>query len=93
MFSSRSFMVSDLSHGPLLLFFSVLDPYAHVSFLHRSKTTEIVHSTLNPTWDQTSIFDEIEIYGEPQTILQNPPKVIIELFDNDQVVGNLAFLR
>ena len=93
MFSSRSFMVSDLSHGPLLLFFPVLDPYAHVSFLHRSKTTEIVHSTLNPTWDQTIIFDEIEIYGEPQTILQNPPKVIIELFDNDQVVGNLAFLR
>lgn len=86
-------MVSDLSHGPLLLFFPVLDPYAHVSFLHRSKTTEIVHSTLNPTWDQTIIFDEIEIYGEPQTILQNPPKVIIELFDNDQVVGNLAFLR
>ncbi|XP_023571966.1 myoferlin isoform X4 [Octodon degus] len=64
---------------------SFSDPYAHVSFLHRSKTTEIIHSTLNPTWDQTIIFDEIEIYGEPQTVLQNPPKVIIELFDNDQV--------
>ncbi|OBS58555.1 hypothetical protein A6R68_10320, partial [Neotoma lepida] len=60
-------------------------PYAHVSFLHRSKTTEIIHSTLNPTWDQTIIFDEVEIFGEPQTVLQNPPKVIIELFDNDQV--------
>ncbi|XP_063095441.1 myoferlin isoform X2 [Cavia porcellus] len=70
---------------------SFSDPYAHVSFLHRSKTTEIIHSTLNPTWDQTIIFDEIEIYGEPQTILQNPPKVIIELFDNDQV-GKDEFL-
>lgn len=78
---------------PLLLSFSILDPYAHVSFLHRSKTTEIIHSTLNPTWDQTIIFDEIEIFGEPQTVLQNPPKVVIELFDNDQVVGNLEFLR
>ncbi|KAM6184050.1 myoferlin isoform 2-T2 [Erethizon dorsatum] len=70
---------------------SFSDPYAHVSFLHRSKTTEIIHSTLNPTWDQTIIFDEVEIYGEPQTVLQNPPKVIIELFDNDQV-GKDEFL-
>lgn len=78
---------------PLLFSFSVLDPYAHVCFLHRSKTTEIIRSTLNPTWDQTIIFDEVEIYGEPQTVLQNPPKVIMELFDNDQVVGHLEFLR
>lgn len=70
---------------------SFSDPYAHVSFLHRSKTTEIIHSTLNPTWDQTIIFDEIEIYGEPQTVLQNPPKVVIELFDSDQV-GKDEFL-
>lgn len=82
----------NLAMASQLLSFSVLDPYAHVSFLHRSKTTEIIHATLNPTWDQTIIFDEIEIYGEPQTVLQNPPKVIIELFDNDQVVGNLEFL-
>ncbi|XP_052025042.1 myoferlin-like [Apodemus sylvaticus] len=70
---------------------SFSDPYAHVSFLHRSKTTEIIHSTLHPTWDQTIIFDEVEIFGEPQTVLQNPPKVIIELFDNDQV-GKDEFL-
>ncbi|XP_060244870.1 myoferlin isoform X2 [Meriones unguiculatus] len=70
---------------------SFSDPYAHVSFLHRSKTTEIIHSTLNPTWDQTIIFDEVEIFGEPQTVLQNPPKVVIELFDNDQV-GKDEFL-
>ncbi|XP_056658393.1 myoferlin isoform X3 [Monodelphis domestica] len=70
---------------------SFSDPYAHVSFLHRSQTTEIIHSTLNPTWDQTLIFDDIEIFGEPQTIIQNPPKVVIELFDNDQV-GKDEFL-
>lgn len=70
---------------------SFSDPYAHVSFLHRSKTTEIIHCTLNPTWDQTIIFDEIEICGEPQAILQNPPKVVIELFDSDQV-GKDEFL-
>ncbi|PKU37663.1 myoferlin isoform x2 [Limosa lapponica baueri] len=67
------------------------DPYAHVSFLHQSKTTEIIHSTLNPTWDQTLIFNEIDIYGDPQTVAQNPPNVVIELFDSDQV-GKDEFL-
>uniref|UniRef100_A0A8C5RHE0 Myoferlin n=1 Tax=Laticauda laticaudata TaxID=8630 RepID=A0A8C5RHE0_LATLA len=70
---------------------SFSDPYAHVSFLHRSKTTEIIHSTLNPTWDQTIIFDEIEIYGDPQMVAQSPPQVVVELFDNDQV-GKDEFL-
>ncbi|XP_053548396.1 myoferlin isoform X2 [Bombina bombina] len=70
---------------------SFSDPYAHVSFLHRSKTTEIIHSTLNPTWDQTLIFNEIEICGDPQTIRQNPPNVAVEIFDNDQV-GKDEFL-
>uniref|UniRef100_A0A663E8H8 Myoferlin n=1 Tax=Aquila chrysaetos chrysaetos TaxID=223781 RepID=A0A663E8H8_AQUCH len=70
---------------------SFSDPYAHVSFLHQSKTTEVIHSTLNPTWDQTLIFNEIEIYGDPQTVAQNPPNVVIELFDSDQV-GKDEFL-
>lgn len=62
------------------------DPYAHVSFLHVSKTTEVIRSTLNPTWDQTLIFEDIEIYGDPQTIARNPPDVVLELYDSDQVV-------
>ncbi|KAM4637060.1 myoferlin isoform 2-T2 [Discoglossus pictus] len=70
---------------------SFSDPYAHVSFLHRSKTTEVIHSTLNPTWDQTLIFNEVEIYGDPTTIAQNPPNVVIEIFDSDQV-GKDEFL-
>ncbi|KAM8924190.1 myoferlin isoform 2-T2 [Pelodytes ibericus] len=70
---------------------SFSDPYAHVSFLHRSKTTEIIHSTLNPTWDQTLIFSEVEIYGDPQAVAQKPPNVVIEIFDSDQV-GKDEFL-
>uniref|UniRef100_A0AAQ4PUW1 Myoferlin like n=1 Tax=Gasterosteus aculeatus aculeatus TaxID=481459 RepID=A0AAQ4PUW1_GASAC len=61
------------------------DPYAHVSFLHVSKTTEVVRFTLNPLWDQTLIFEDIEIYGDPQTIARNPPDVVLELCDKDQV--------
>ncbi|XP_071371948.1 myoferlin isoform X1 [Centroberyx affinis] len=64
---------------------SFSDPYAHVSFLHVSKTTEVIRTTLNPTWDQSLIFDDIEIYGDPQTIARNPPDVVLELYDSDQV--------
>ncbi|XP_044153210.1 myoferlin isoform X4 [Bufo gargarizans] len=70
---------------------SFSDPYAHVSFLHRSKTTETMHFTLNPTWDQTLIFNEVDIYGDPHAVAQNPPVVVIEIFDSDQV-GKDEFL-
>ena len=65
------------------------DPYAHVSFLYMSKTTEVIRMTLNPTWDQTLIFEDIEIYGDPQTIARSPPDVVLELYDSDQVVRDI----
>ncbi|XP_036430127.1 myoferlin isoform X1 [Colossoma macropomum] len=72
---------------------SFSDPYCHVSFLHVSKTTEIIKATLNPTWDQTLLFNDIEIYGDPQTIAHNPPSVVLELFDSDQVGKDEAMGR
>lgn len=68
-------------------FYLVLDPYAHVSFLHMSKTTETMKATLNPTWDQTLIFHNMEIYGDPRNIAHYPPDVVLEFYDNDQVVS------
>ncbi|XP_005991617.1 myoferlin isoform X1 [Latimeria chalumnae] len=70
---------------------SFSDPYAHVSFLHQSKTTEIVNATLNPTWDQTLIFNDIEICGDPQSVAQNPPDLVFEIYDSDKV-GKDEFL-
>ncbi|ROL41004.1 Myoferlin [Anabarilius grahami] len=64
---------------------SFSDPYVHVSFLHHSQTTETIKCTLNPTWDQTLIFKNVEIYGDPQSLAQNPPRVVMEIFDSDQV--------
>ncbi|XP_077482691.1 myoferlin-like isoform X3 [Stigmatopora argus] len=64
---------------------SFSDPYAHVSFLHLSKTTEKLRATLNPTWDQTLIFHHVEIHGDPQALAQDPPDVVIEFYDHDQV--------
>ncbi|XP_035468770.2 myoferlin-like isoform X3 [Scophthalmus maximus] len=64
---------------------SFSDPYAHISFLHVSKTTEKLRATLNPTWDQTLIFSDVEIYGDPQNISNHPPDVVVEFYDHDQV--------
>lgn len=67
--------------------FPFTDPYTHVSFLHLSKTTEKLRATLNPTWDQTLIFNDVEIFGDPRLIAERPPDVVLEFYDHDQVVG------
>uniref|UniRef100_A0A8C4VN70 C2 domain-containing protein n=1 Tax=Gopherus evgoodei TaxID=1825980 RepID=A0A8C4VN70_9SAUR len=59
------------------------NPYAHVSFLHRSQRTQTLTATLSPSWDQTLIFDHILIYGDPQATRQDPPLVVLELFGRD----------
>lgn len=49
----------------------------------------VAKNTLNPTWDQTLIFYEIEIFGEPATIAEQPPSIVVELYDNDTYVSLL----
>lgn len=63
------------------------DPYAIVSFLHQSQKTVTQRNTLNPTWDQTLIFYEVEIFGDPETTAANPPNVVVELYDQDTYVS------
>ncbi|XP_027766307.1 dysferlin-like, partial [Empidonax traillii] len=62
---------------------SFSDPYAIVSFLHQSQKTVVVKNTLNPTWDQTLIFYEIEIFGDPQGVAEAPPSIVVEIYDHD----------
>lgn len=63
------------------------DPYAIVSFLHQSQKTVTVRNTLNPTWDQTLIFYEVEIFGNPEVTMATPPNVVVELYDSDTYVS------
>jgi len=72
------------------------DPYARVVFGTQSQVTEILTSTICPTWDQTLIFENVQIYGSIDKVARHPPEVIIELFDKDPVVSqsltcNMAF--
>ncbi|KAM8808575.1 dysferlin [Eudromia elegans] len=62
---------------------SFSDPYAIVSFLHQSQKTVVIKNTLNPTWDQTLIFYEIEIFGDPQNVSDCPPSIVVEIYDHD----------
>ncbi|KAF1465423.1 Dysferlin, partial [Pygoscelis antarcticus] len=62
---------------------SLADPYAIVSFLHQSQKTVVIKNTLNPTWDQTLIFYEIEIFGDPQNVSDSPPNIVVEIYDHD----------
>ncbi|XP_048456952.1 dysferlin [Rhincodon typus] len=62
---------------------SFSDPYAIVSFLHQSQATVTMKNTLNPTWDQTLIFHEVEIFSETSIIASTPPNIVVELYDHD----------
>uniref|UniRef100_A0A673HR84 Dysferlin-like n=1 Tax=Sinocyclocheilus rhinocerous TaxID=307959 RepID=A0A673HR84_9TELE len=66
---------------------SFSDPYAIVSFLHQSQKTVTVRNTLNPTWDQTLIFYEVEIFGDHLVTERNPPHIVVELYDQDTYVS------
>ncbi|CAL8071098.1 unnamed protein product [Calicophoron daubneyi] len=68
------------------------DPYVRCSFQGLTKRTETLNATLSPKWDQTLIFEQIEMYGDPAAIAACPPPVVIEIYDwnkinKDQYLG------
>ncbi|KAK2145131.1 hypothetical protein LSH36_700g01069 [Paralvinella palmiformis] len=67
------------------------DPFARVVFLNQSDATERLDKTLCPTWDQTLIFEQISIHGNPDDIAIKPPEIIVEIFDYD-TFGGAEFL-
>lgn len=60
-----------------------------IVFVNQSQVSEIRARTLCPTWDQTLIFEDVLIYGSPEITEKSPPRVVLELFDKDAVVGYL----
>lgn len=67
------------------------DPYCQIAFLSYSQSTERQEKTLSPTWDQTIVFEELEIPGDPALIKSQPPDITITVFDWD-AVGKPDFL-
>ncbi len=69
------------------------DPYCKINFVTQSGKTEIVKRTLSPTWDQTLIFECVNIFSDLEEILNDPPKVFIEVFDHDPYVSRKQKLK
>uniref|UniRef100_K7G595 C2 domain-containing protein n=1 Tax=Pelodiscus sinensis TaxID=13735 RepID=K7G595_PELSI len=53
--------------------------------VYRSQRTRTLPATLSPSWDQTLVFHHLLIYGDPQATRQDPPLVVLELFDQDVI--------
>ena len=58
-----------------------------IQFANQSMKTEVIYKNLSPTWDQTLIFDTVEVYGDIEEIEKNPPPLMIEVYDKDSSVS------
>lgn len=79
MYQARSIVGSDAS--------GLSDPFARVCFCDQSLSTQVIDETLSPTWDELLIMKEVAMYGVMEEILDDPPTIIVELFDQDKVVS------
>ncbi|XP_015738401.1 fer-1-like protein 5 isoform X2 [Coturnix japonica] len=59
------------------------DPVAHVSFVHLSQSTRVLPGTLDPVWDQALLFHRVPLHGDPRGVQEEPPAVVVEVFDQD----------
>ncbi|KAM7540290.1 hypothetical protein Aperf_G00000029285 [Anoplocephala perfoliata] len=82
-FQARDLLAADQS--------GLSDPYVRVCFINQSQKTERLEQTLSPVWNQTLIFENMVICANPQSIINSPPHVTIEIFDWDQI-GSDEFL-
>lgn len=47
---------------------------------------QVLNETLCPTWDQMLVFDNLELYGEAHELRDDPPIIVIEIYDQDAMV-------
>ncbi|NXB02995.1 OTOF protein, partial [Cnemophilus loriae] len=83
MYQARSLFAADSS--------GLSDPFARVFFISQSQCTEVLNETLCPTWDQLLVFDNVELYGEAHEMRDDPPIIVIEIYDQD-TMGKADFM-
>uniref|UniRef100_A0A8D3CHV0 Otoferlin a n=1 Tax=Scophthalmus maximus TaxID=52904 RepID=A0A8D3CHV0_SCOMX len=83
MYQARSLFAADSS--------GLSDPFARVFFSTHSQVTEVLSETLCPTWDQLLVFDDVELFGEASELRDDPPIIVVELYDQD-TVGKAEFI-
>uniref|UniRef100_A0A665X0R4 Otoferlin a n=1 Tax=Echeneis naucrates TaxID=173247 RepID=A0A665X0R4_ECHNA len=83
MYQARSLFAADSS--------GLSDPFARVFFSTHSQVTEVLSETLCPTWDQLLVFDDVELFGEATELRDDPPIIVVEIYDQD-TVGKAEFI-
>ncbi|XP_019113109.2 fer-1-like protein 6 isoform X2 [Larimichthys crocea] len=67
------------------------DPFARVTCLSHSQTTNVISQTLSPTWNQCLLMSRLLLSGDLQHIQQEPPRILIEVYDDD-ALGKAEYL-
>ncbi|XP_065803788.1 otoferlin-like [Labrus bergylta] len=75
MYQARSLFAADST--------GLSDPFARVFFSTQTQVTEVLAETLCPTWDQLLVFENVELFGEASELRDDPPIIVIELYDQD----------
>lgn len=44
---------------------------------------------MTPTWNQMLLMENVSLHGELHEIVQEPPRVLIEVYDDDAVVRKI----
>uniref|UniRef100_A0A672HCR0 Otoferlin n=1 Tax=Salarias fasciatus TaxID=181472 RepID=A0A672HCR0_SALFA len=83
MYQARSLFAADST--------GLSDPFARVFFSTQSQVTEVSTETLCPTWDQLLVFENVELFGEASELRDDPPIIVIEIYDQD-TVGKADFM-
>ncbi len=61
------------------------DPYVKATVRNQSVYSHVIKQTNNPKWNSTLIIPEIHVYSSYEEIVENPPEIILELFDQDML--------
>ena len=59
------------------------DPYFIIRVYNQIVKGKVVKQTNNPDWNCYIILKDIFLYGTLESIIQNPPEIIIDLYDED----------
>ncbi|XP_051008619.1 fer-1-like protein 5 [Acomys russatus] len=74
------YQARNLMYNQLLTF---QEPFIRVVFLNHSLCTQTLQSSAAPTWAQTLIFQHLLLFEDPKETKENPPLVVLELWQHD----------
>ncbi|XP_050311727.1 otoferlin isoform X2 [Anthonomus grandis grandis] len=61
----------------------LVDSFIQVAFGKEQKETQVKKHALVPVWNQTLTFYNIYLYGSKEHINQNPPSLLVQMYDED----------